>query len=844
MANQILAGAVFQAGQVIAGVDADNPPYVGPPVPTYLVVRVAEGDKTSGSYPYQDRLYLYDVYNIESDPIVVNNPNGDDADQWNNYSDGFGNPNTVITSGGQQLFIGAPLEDLGMGGYGNQGVVYVYDKSDLTTPVTTMTSPTPSENGHFGRSVATNDTHLFVGEQGNQKLYIYDLSDLSASPTVILDTRPAANSQWNFAAHLHVTNTHLVIGDDNYDTSSASYNHGSVSIYDLSDLSSPIHLTDQDLQGACSWMGLRISNDGSQFYVGVNASWNPNNSAIHYGQMQIRDIATGNLVSTITYPAPNGNYAAFAGYIAETDDKFILSAMLEDVGGDGQQGRVYVYDKSNLSSPSTIITSPLTGDNTYSGSDRFGASLVIDDNYLYVSDRGSAGAGSSYAIYGTPGAYVWRYDLSDLSATPYQITEPAVDRAEHIQQFGTFIHMVQFPFPVTESSSSGSTSSSASWLVVAAPTGYAPDGSKTGEAYVYDATDLSAAPTVIESPNSDQQFAGEVSVSNDKVFVAHREEDNQKGAVYVYDATDLSATPTKITAPDAEEYDQFGRGLSAFGDTVVVGAWRDDEGSSTDVGSLYVYDATDLSAAPTKLTHSNAEVQDYLGRSVAVTENHVIASAYGVDGTGTGPNGNAPNGGAVYVWDKSDLSAAPTKLTLAEEGNVLLGWNVSAHGNTLLASNHSDNNYQGAAWVYDLSDLSVAPTKLTSPSGQPWDFFGAGDDTDGIVVHGDTIVIGAKGDHSNRGAVFVYDATDLSAAPTELINPHNTTHPLFACSVSVFGDMLVVGSERGTLDGNVDADYVGKVYVYDLNDLSSAPTELTPPNETRAIRFGEAVAVG
>lgn len=191
-------------------------------------------------------------------------------------------------------------------------------------------------------------------------------------------------------------------------------------------------------------MGLRISNDGSQFYVGVNASWNPNNSAIHYGQMQIRDIATGNLVSTITYPAPNGDYAAFAGYIAETDDKFILSAMLEEVGGDNQQGRVYVYDKSNLSSPSTIISSPLTGDNTDSGSDRFGASLVTDDNYLYVSDRGSAGAGSAYAVWGAPGAYVWRYDLSDLSATPYQITEPAVDRAEHIQEFGTVIHMVQF----------------------------------------------------------------------------------------------------------------------------------------------------------------------------------------------------------------------------------------------------------------------------------------------------------------------------------------------------------------------------------------------------------------
>jgi hypothetical protein len=310
-----------------------------------------------------------------------------------------------------------------------------------------MTSPTPSENGYFGKSVTTNDTHLFVSEQGDQTIFVYDLTDLSASPTVISDTRPPASSQWNFASQMYATNTHLVVGDDNYDNnSSSSYNHGSVSIYDLSDLSSPIHLTDQDLQGACSWMGLRISNDGSQIYVGVNASYNPNNSTIHNGQMQIRDITTGNLVSTITYPAPNGNYAAFAGYIEETDDKFILSAMLENVGGDGQQGRVYVYDKSNLSSPSQIITAPLSN-STDSGSDRFGASLVTDDNYLYVSDRGSAGAASWYATSGTDGAYVWRYDLNDLSAAPYQITEPSVDRAEHIYEFGTVIHMVQFPFP-------------------------------------------------------------------------------------------------------------------------------------------------------------------------------------------------------------------------------------------------------------------------------------------------------------------------------------------------------------------------------------------------------------
>lgn len=442
MANQILAGAVVQAGYIIAGVDADNPPYVGPPVPTYLMAMVREGNRTSGSFEGLERLYMYDVYNIEADPIVINNPNGDDANQWGGHYDYFGQKKSIVASNNDKLFIGAPYENLD--GLDNQGATYVYDKSNLTAPVSTLTSPSPSESGYFGQALACNDTQLFVSESGDQTVFVYDLSDLSAPTAVISDTRPPASSQWNFAARMHATNTHLVIGDDNYDDSSSnSYNYGSVSIYDLSDLSSPIHLTDADLDGTCDWQGLKISNDETQFFVGINAGYG---NSPHKGQMQIRDITTGNLVSTITYPNPNNDYAAFASSIVETDDKFILSAMLEKVGGDTQQGRVYVYDKSNLSSPSMIITSPLSN-NTDQGSDRFSESMVSDGDYLYVSDRHSAAAGSVYQVWNATGAYIWKYDLNDLSAAPYQITEPAVARAEHVTSFGGDLKVVQFPFP-------------------------------------------------------------------------------------------------------------------------------------------------------------------------------------------------------------------------------------------------------------------------------------------------------------------------------------------------------------------------------------------------------------
>ena len=62
MANQILAGAVINAGMVIAGVDADNPPYVGlPPTPQnyfqaslsdWTIVAGSVSEPTSGTFAW------------------------------------------------------------------------------------------------------------------------------------------------------------------------------------------------------------------------------------------------------------------------------------------------------------------------------------------------------------------------------------------------------------------------------------------------------------------------------------------------------------------------------------------------------------------------------------------------------------------------------------------------------------------------------------------------------------------------------------------------------------------------------------------------------------------------
>ena len=98
------------------------------------------------------------------------------------------------------------------------------------------------------------------------------------------------------------------------------------------------------------------------------------------------------------------------------------------------------------------------------------------------------------------------------------------------------------------------------------------------------------------------------------------------GAVYVFDANNLSATPTKLAPSGLDASDYFGGSVTATSNHIVVGATGDDDQASY-AGAVYVYDANNLSATPTKLSPSGLIAGDYFGHSVAVTSNHIVIAA-------------------------------------------------------------------------------------------------------------------------------------------------------------------------------------------------------------------------
>jgi uncharacterized protein YciI len=377
---------------------------------------------------------------------------------------------------------------------------------------------------------------------------------------------------------------------------------------------------------------------------------------------------------------------------------------------------------------------------------------------------------------------------------------------------------------------------SANWVVVGSRFDD-DDGSNSGSVYVYDANNLSTQPTKLTAFDgaASDYFGNSVVANADKIIVGAWGDDDDgssSGSVYVYDANNLSTQPTKLTAFDGDAEDRFGEVLAATDDKIVVSALYDDPNFS---GSVYVYDANDLTAQAVKLTAFDAADYDVFGQAIAVSDNNLVVGAPSDDDDGT-------SSGSVYVYNMNDLSAQPTKLTAFDAAaSDYFGTAVAVTDNRIFVGmqNDDDNGYNsGSVYVFDANDLSAQPTKLTAFDGAASDIFGYS-----VAANADKIFVSAMFDDDNgsaSGSVYVFDANDLSAQPTKLTAFDGAADDRFGISIAVSGDQIVVGAQ---FDGD-NGFRSGSVYVYDANDLSAQPTKLTAFDGAEDDRFGISVALG
>jgi FG-GAP repeat len=265
------------------------------------------------------------------------------------------------------------------------------------------------------------------------------------------------------------------------------------------------------------------------------------------------------------------------------------------------------------------------------------------------------------------------------------------------------------------------------------------------------------------------QFGGSVAISGDTIVVGASGEDfyyTDQGSAYVFVLSGATwIQKQKLTASDfalAEAAgDRFGNSVAISGDTVVIGAFKDDIKDVPGQGSAYVFlRSGGYWFQYQSLVAYDGEAFDQFGDSVAISGDTVVVGAPG-DNTGRG---------SAYVFVRSGSSWSLQQKLTASDGaaSEWFGSSVAISENTVVVGAHRDNTYQGSAYIFVRSGSSnwSQKQKLTASDGASYDSFGSS-----VAISGDTAVVGAPNDdiyriscsciQKNRGSAYVFVLTNF-----------------------------------------------------------------------------------
>ncbi len=196
-------------------------------------------------------------------------------------------------------------------------------------------------------------------------------------------------------------------------------------------------------------------------------------------------------------------------------------------------------------------------------------------------------------------------------------------------------------------------------------------GTNAGAAYVFTRTaSVWTQQTKLSASNAEggDNFGYSVAISSDTIVVGARWEDSssigtetdnnasRSGAAYVFIRNGINwPQQAYLKASNPESNDIFGYSVAIAGNTIVVGAYSEDD-LAIDSGAVYVFTRTAGTWTQiTSLKASTPDNGDQFGRSVAISGDTLAAGAQNEDSNATGIGGDqsdnsAVDSGAAYVW--------------------------------------------------------------------------------------------------------------------------------------------------------------------------------------------------
>ncbi len=502
----------------------------------------------------------------------------------------------------------------------------------------------------------------------------------------------------------------------------------------------------------------------------------------------------------------------FGSIIAISGEMVVVGASFDSGSAGSNQGSAYVFVRSGgaWSEQQKLLASDAAG------GDYFGTSVAISGETVVVGSPqlNPSKEGSAYVF--VRGGGVWSQQQKLLAS------DAAVD-----DQFGWSVAI------------SGET------VVVGAAGDDGAAGSNQGSAYVFvrsggvwsQQQKLSASDGA-----AGDEFGYSVAISGETVVVGARGDDGlgvDQGSAYVFvRSSGVWSEQQKLLDLDDVGDSLFGCSVAISGDTVVVGARGWDGPGGVDQGAADIFVRSGgVWSHQWKLIPSDAAADDQFGFSVAISGETVVVGARR-DNAGAGIDQ-----GSAYVFVRSGGVWSEQQKILASDAGAgdFFGASVAISGGTVVVGAPFNTGAQGSAYVFVLSGPLAELQELVAEDAAPGDELGRA-----LAIAETTAAVGAPSDGGSagaeQGAVYLFEFVDGTwAEQQKLVASDAAAGDEFGGDLAISEAKAVVGAP---MKSSPTAAAQGAVYIFEeIAGVWQEKQKLLASDGAAGDRFGDSVAI-
>jgi hypothetical protein len=369
---------------------------------------------------------------------------------------------------------------------------------------------------------------------------------------------------------------------------------------DLAQATLTTTMTNPNSGGGTARDGYARAIDSNDTHVLVG-SYNEQGTSTNSGVAYVYNLSDMSLAHTLinpdnTSPSTNDRF----GQNLVMSNSYAMIAAPWDETSSTRRGTVYIYDTSDFSLKHSIPVPDGTTNPSFGGN--YNDSLAIDDTHavvghsnfdtIYVIDLETGQIDGTI----TSSSYQSWFGRSVAMSSAYIAVADSTNNSQvHVYNRSDLSHAYSISSPISAGDALGEGLIMTETYIIASALRADINGvTNVGAVHVFNIADGSLAYTIHNPNPATTQFSKVFAIDGSHLLVGDESSGNG-GRAYIFDLADNGSLIKTFDNPNdysgAGSNDYFGNALALKGETVVIGAYEEDDATANDTGRVYVFKA-------------------------------------------------------------------------------------------------------------------------------------------------------------------------------------------------------------------------------------------------------------